>query len=140
MKCLSLVRTYFRDRLEFLGFEEWRDGFNFENIPSTLLDKSFHIESGDVAPTASNHQVHEFSSPIIIRVFLKGFLDPVEAIDSAFDSADDIMAEVLLPANRLGVNIKDVVPTNISVKPLSDQNDNSVLLELSFEGVTFNRF
>ena len=140
MSCLSLVRVYFRTRMESLGYVEWRDGFNFENIPSTLLDRSFHIESGDVVPTASSHQVHEFSSPVTIRVYLKGFLDPVEAIDNAFDSADDIMMEILLPSNRIGLNVKDIVPTNISVKPLSDQNDNSVLLELSFEGVTFNRF
>jgi hypothetical protein len=126
--------------METLGYEEWRDGFNFENIPSTLLDKSFHIESGDVVPTTSNHQLHEFSSPIVIRVYLKGFLDPVEAIDNAYDTADDILAEILLPSNRLGTNVKDIVPTNISVKPLNDQNDNSVLLELSFEGITFNRF
>lgn len=138
--CLAQVRTYFRNRMEALGYEEWRDGFNKDNIPSTLLDRVFHLESGDIAPTASNHQVHAFSSPITIRVYLKGFLDPASAIDTALESADLILDEILLPSNRLGTETKDVVPSSISVNPLTDNNDNSVLLELGFEAKTFKRF
>lgn len=138
--CLAQARIYFRNRMETLGYSEWRDGFNKDNIPSTLLDQVFHLESGEIAPTASNHQVHEFSSPIVVRVFLKGFLDPATAIDNALETADTILEEILLPSNRLGTEVKDVIPIGISVNPLSDSNDNAVLLELNFEAKTFKRF
>lgn len=138
--CLADVRIYIRNRMETLGYEEWRDGFNVENIPSTMLERSFHIESGDIAPTASNHQVHQFISPLIVRVYLKGYHDPVEAIDQAMETAEEILEDILLPSNRLGTEVKDVTPTNISVKPLNDQNDNAVILELGFDATTLKRF
>jgi hypothetical protein len=126
------VRPYFRTRMETLGYEEWSDGFNNENIPETLLERVFHLESGEIAPTASNHQVHE--------VYLRGFNNPVEAIDNAYVVAETILADILLPANRFGTCIKDVEPGAISAKPLSDRNDNSVILEMSFVAKTFMKF
>jgi len=134
------VRTYFRAQMDTTGYEEWRDGFNTENIPSTLLDRSYHIESGVITATTSNHQVHEFNCPVTVRVYLKGFLDPVTAIDDAYVVAETILGVLLLPADRLGTCVKDVVPINITVSPLTQQNDNSVIVQLDFEAITFIRF
>lgn len=134
------VRPYFRTKLESLGFVEWRTEFNVENIPRTLLTKSYHIESGIIAPTASNHQVHKFNCPIVIRVFLKGYLDPASAIDDAYISAQSILSAILPPAQRLNATVNDVVPTSIAVNPLNDANDNSVILEIGFDAVTFIKY
>ncbi len=136
---LSDVRAYFRTSMESLGYNEWRDGFNAENIPSTLLDNSFHIVSGDITPTV-NHQGHEFDCPITIRIFKKGFLDPVSAIDESYIDVETIYAEILSPANRLTVDVHDVVPTGISVNPLTLQNDNAAVVEINFNAKTFMRF
>jgi hypothetical protein len=40
---LTSVRPYFRTHCNALGFTEWMDGFNIENIPSTLIDMAYHI-------------------------------------------------------------------------------------------------
>jgi hypothetical protein len=137
---LTSVRSYFRTAMETLGYVEWRDGFTNDNIPSTLLTNSFHIESGDLAPTASNHQVYEFDCPITIRVYLKGYLDPVSAIDDAYTVVEDIYSEILLPSARLGSAIQDVVPAAVKVSPLTLQNDNAVLVEINFNAKTFLGF
>lgn len=134
------VRSYFRTHLDSVGFSEWTDGFNTENIPGTLLDRSYHIESGVISSTASNHQAHLFICPITIRVFYKGFVDTQGAIDDAYVDATSILAEVLLPANRLGSSLQDVVPSSISVTPLSSTNDNSLILQMEFEVKTYIKF
>jgi|CXWL01.1.fsa_nt_gi hypothetical protein len=134
------IRSYFRTHLDAVGFTEWTDGFNVENIPSTILDNSYHIENGVIASTASNHQAHLFRCPVTIRVFYKGFADPASAIDNAYVGAESILAEVLLPSNRLGSSLQDVIPINISVTPLSNTNDNSVILQIEFEVLTFMKF
>lgn len=125
--------------MESLGYSEWRDGFNSENIPSSLLDNSFHIVSGDVSPTV-NHQGHEFECPITIRIFKKGFLDPVSAIDDSYVDVETIYAEILSPSNRLGSSVHDIVPTGISVSPLTLQNDNAAVIDIQFNAKTFMRF
>lgn len=137
---LSDIRSYFRTHMEALDYVEWRDGFNAENIPSTLLNNSFHIESGDVTPTVSNHQVYEFDCPVTVRIFLKGYLDPVSAIDDSYASVEDIYSELLLPSSRLTTAVKDIVPTAVRVSPLTLQNDNAVLVEIDFNAKTFMSF
>lgn len=137
---IANVRQYFRDRMDAIGYVEWTDGFNVENIPSTVLDQSYHVESGQISATTANHQPHRFDCPIVLRVFFKGFNDPIRAIDDAYGYAEDILAEVLLPSNRLSNDIHDVQPVSIAVNPLTQQNDNSVILEINFLAITFMRF
>jgi len=137
---LTDARSYLRDRLEALGYEEWRDGFNIENIPSTRLSDAFHIESGSVDSAASSHQPHSFNCNFTLRVWLNGYLDLAEAIDDAYEKAEAIYAEILLPANRLSSTIQDVVPNSFSVTPLAESNDNTVQLEFSFLLKTFINF
>jgi hypothetical protein len=137
---ISDVRQYFRDRMSALNYSEWRDGFNIENVPSSILEGTYHIESGEIASTASNHQIHTFECPIILRIFIKGFNDPIQAIDDAFDTSEDVLAEILLPSNRLDEAIKDVVPDSINVEPLSTSNDNSMILVMTFTCITIMKF
>jgi hypothetical protein len=126
--------------MEALGYIEWRDGFNTEDIPATLIDNSFHIESGEIAPTASSHQVYEFDCPVTIRVYLKGFLDPVSAIDDAYTAVEAIYSGLLLSSNRHGTTVQDVKPLSLKVSPLTLQNDNAVLVEINFNAKTFMGF
>lgn len=141
MSYLTSSRSYFRSRLNSLGYKEWTDGFNVENIPKSLLDGSYHISSGSVSPTPSNHQVHEFVSDVLIRVYLKGYRDPAQAIDKAFEKAELVLGAVLLPSMRLAQDcIKDIEPGVIDVEALSASNDNSVILNMNFSVKTFNKF
>ncbi len=134
---LTDVRAYFRTRMNALNFKEWPDGFNFENIPSNILDKSFHIQSDTITPDAVNMTTYDFSSPVTLRLFVKGFRNPAQAIDDAIVFYESILCEVLDPANRLGTLIQNVTPGSTSILPLSDNNDNAVILEMEFTARVF---
>jgi len=129
---ISNVRSFYRTQLETLGFDEWTDGFNFENIPSTILDKSFHI---DVEPSTGgviNQHAQNVDMPVIIRVFRKGFRDPSNGIDLALLDVETIICAILAPSVRLSSDIKNVVLEGFSVNPLADSNDNAIMVEINF--------
>ncbi len=134
---LTDVRPYFRTRMVSLGFKEWPDGFNFENIPSNILDQVFHIQSDTITPDTTNMTNYDISSPVTLRLFIKGFRDPAQAIDNAISSYETILCDVLKPANRLGTLIQNVSPGSTSILPLSDNNDNAVILEMEFTARVF---
>ena len=130
---LGGVRGYFRTHLDAVGLSEWRDGFNFENIPANILDRAYHIEVGTTTTGPANQMHYTFQMPITVRVFLKGFRDPSQSIDDALDLANTIYAEVLDAANRLQTaGLKDIRPTSVFPQPLQLTNDNAVILELGF--------
>lgn len=134
---LTDVRSYFRTRMNALSFKEWPDGFNFENIPKNIINKTFHIQSDTITPDATNMTTYDFSSPVILRLFIKGFRDPAQAIDDAIGFYEEILCEVLDPANRLGTLIQNISPGPTSILPLSDNNDNAVILEMEFTARVF---
>jgi len=130
---LVSVRQYFRDRMDSLSYSEWTDGFNFVNIPSTILNRSYHLEVGTISSNAANQHVHEFSYPITLRLFLKGYRDPSAAIDDSIVEIESIYSNVLSPTNRYSISIKDVVPNSVSVIPLDASNDNSIIVQFEFD-------
>jgi hypothetical protein len=124
-----------------LGFQEWKDGFAVDNIPRTLLNGSYHIETNSVSPTRPNQQLITFEMTTIVRVHFKGYRTPADAIDKSFTEAERILADILQPANKLqGPCVKDVYLSGLSVLPLGATNDNAVILELTFNAVTFGKF
>ena len=127
----ATVRPFLRNQFESLGFREWNDGFNFANIPSNLLDKSFHIESGPRSGGPANQIDHDFSYPVVIRVFKKGFRYPGDALDDADATIDTVYGAVLNPVNSLGTDIKDIVPDTVSTIQLGPTNDNAIIIEFN---------
>lgn len=135
MAGFASCRSYFRTRMVALGYREWTDGFNFDNIPSTLLsrNKMFHIES----PSASRSDAFDMESQdvdqdIILRIFLKGYRDPASAIDNAMTAKDTILEDILASENRLGATVKNVYYNNSQINPIDESNDNALVLEISF--------
>jgi hypothetical protein len=131
---LSLVRPFIRTRLNELGFQEWPDGFNTENIPETLLDKAYHIAT----PSADFGTLNHHDQPIDLRqelsIFRKGFRDPAEAIDTIIGDCEDIVCDLLDPENRFDGHL-NIVFRGFTIEPLNDENDNSVKAVLSFDVV-----
>ena len=129
---ISSVRPYFRARMKALNFKEHKDGFNFNNVPSTLQDKTFHIDSGDLTIGSANQLTHEIDYKVTVRVYKRGFRDPNAALDAVDQTTETILTEILKPSNRLGTDIKDVVPDAIRKVPLDNSNDNAIILEMDF--------
>lgn len=141
MSFLTSVRPFFRTRLNGLGFSEWKDGFQSDNIPRSLLDGAYHIESGLVTPTAPNQQLSVFDSEVVVRVFFKGFRSPADAIDKALEKAEVILSDILQPDVKHSLTcIKDIRSEQITVEPLAATNDNSVILTMNFTAVTYGKF
>lgn len=129
---VTLVRPFYKNRLEILGFTQWTDGFNFQNIPSTILDKAFHVELNPAIGGAITQHVQNLTMPATIRVFRKGFRNVSEGIDLAMQDVENIICDILAPSVRLGSGIKNVVLDGFSVNPLDDSNDNAIMVELEF--------
>ena len=126
------VRPFFRTRLKALGFKEHFDAFDTDNVPSTLLDKSFFMSSGGVQGSESDHQVHNFSYPMKVVVFKKGFGKPVQARDDAETIVDTILSDLISPAVRLGTVLKDIVPVRYEISAVSESDDKDIVIEFEF--------
>ena len=130
------LRSYFEARMKTVDpdLRQWKDAFNIENIPSTILDKSWHVNFGPFSYIGTAHTCLSFTCPVTLQVFLKGYREPKEAVDSAMKFADAIVKESCKPTNRLNQpNIKNVLPNLISIRELAQANDNCAVLELIFE-------
>lgn len=138
---LGGFRAFFRTRLDSLGYREWADGFNRSNIPSTVIDRAYFIQAGRVLSRPSNQLHHSFNYPVRIYLHLKGFRDPSAAIDQGLAEAQTILDDILSPSVRLQSDgLKDVRPSSVEVFPISESNDNAVVVEIEFEGVLIFKF
>jgi hypothetical protein len=127
------VRSYFRTHLNALKFNEWKDAFNVENIPSTIISGSYHIS----APQGSRRDAYDPTSQdveaeVVIRIARKGLKTPADAIDQCTKDLDAILARVLLASNRLGCDLKNIYYEGHSIDQLSATNDNVAVLEITF--------
>lgn len=132
MSGFSQIRPYFRSKLKELGFREWVEAFNYENIPSTILDRGFHIDTptgGRRGPYDQNSQ--EIEHDCIVRVFFKGHRNPSAAVDVAMASYGDILRSCL-SSDRLGLGVKNIYLADVNLRPYAPSNDNLVLLEITF--------
>lgn len=132
------IKPYFKERLENLNYREWEDGFNFENIPSNLLDRSFHIYVNFGNGVRLNMQAQEIDITVELRVFFKGYRNISEGIDRAIEGIEDIIVEVVKSENRLENNntFKNVLLNGFFINPLNNTNDNSILVDSTFTVTT----
>lgn len=131
---ISSVKPYARARLDALGYREWIDGFNFENIPPTLFDEAYHIELGQGRGLQNNQDHQIIEMPFTVRLFLRGFLQPRDRIDEATVIADSIIASFIAPLNRLTQtpSLKNIRFDSVIIEPLAASNDNSLIVRLEF--------
>lgn len=130
---LEAIRPYFREHMNALKFKEHKDAFNYDNIPNSIINKSYHIDT----PTGGRRGIYtNGSQPIehdcVIRVFFKGYRYPALAVDEAMEAYGNILDRVLDAENRLGADIKNIYLNDVSIKPYAASNDNLVLLEITF--------
>lgn len=117
-----------------LNHKEHKDGFNFDNIPETIFNRAYHIESGPMPGNDQNQTALDANADVTIRLFLKGFRDPAAAIDSGISFGQAALCDIIDPKNANGVTvgIKNVDFNNMLVTPAAVSNDNSVVVEMDF--------
>lgn len=134
---MILIRKYFVDRCKAIGLTEWTDAFNYENIPSNLINYSFFIESPvfEGVKAISNYD-QEINCRVEVKFFIKGYRTPKEAMDKAIEKSEALLKEVLKPTNRLGQCLKNVVFNSVNVEPFAGSNDNLIMVTASFTAFT----
>lgn len=130
---ISGARSYISARILEIDsdFEEWEDGFNKDNIPSSLMDKSFFIEYALETPTQENTFIIDTTSATL-TLFFKGFRNIKEALDSSMDLADTIRINVLSKAKIATGNYLNIINLSLVPSPIDESNDNSIAIEMTF--------
>lgn len=129
------VKPYFQARMKATDADlnEWQDAFDVNNIPATVIDKAWHIRVGTMSYQGSKHECLAFGVPVDLKVCLKGYRSPYEAVDNAHGLADAIIKECCKSTTSLNqANIKNVIPNLVNVREIGPSNDNLVVLEISF--------
>jgi predicted acylesterase/phospholipase RssA len=130
---VALIKPYFASKLIALGYEEWPDGFGDDNIPSTLLDRSFHQRFLSCDSRSINQESFEMVVNHQMKVFFKGFNTPANAIDEGLVRCQTIVASVLNFADYTDAGIKGLFFDSFTVDPFDEvQNDNIIVGTLNF--------
>ena len=136
---LGGVRDFFRTTLNALGLKEWPDGFNIENIPATILDGAYHLDSGRITVTnmGVNGTAYECEYPVTLKVLSKGFRDSGKAIDAAIDKAQSVISGIVGAVDDLDQTkgLKHVHPQDIQTQPLQISNTHAVICTMTFNAV-----
>lgn len=131
---LTAVRPYFTAQLTALGFTEWKDGFQDDNIPATLLDRSFFQLITNVSGTQTNNDNIEVSTQVEVRCYFKGYNDPFAAYDEAILKSEEVIKSCVNISSQVGTALKGVYLSTMNLEPLEiDNNDNVVRSVLVFE-------
>ena len=137
---LTNIKSLFRTRLEGQSFEEWEDAFNVENIPSNILDKAFHIQIGVITGDILNGENQTLTTELVLSMMFKGFRSPSEGVDTALQDGENVIIDICDPMVRLGTNVKNVKFLNMTVDPIADTNDNSIIVRQNYEVTTVLQF
>lgn len=136
---ITLVKPYFSSKLTTAGFEEWLDGFGEDNIPSTLLDKAFHQRIISVDGRGVNQETIEFLVLHEVKVFFKGFDDPMQAIDQSLVDCQDLITSIVNFKDVADSNIKGIYFDSLSIDPMDAVvNDNIIIARLRFSVRVYN--
>lgn len=136
---LDLIRPYFRAQVSSLGFEEWPDGYGDDNIPATILDRSFHQRVISVDGRAVNQETIEYMTTHSVKVFFKGFNDPSSAIDQGILDAQSIIVKCMKLSDYTTAGLKGIFFDSMTVDPYDETaNDNIIVATIIFNIRVFN--
>jgi hypothetical protein len=105
---LTAIRPYFTARLTDAGFTEWEDAFQDDNIPSTLLDRSFFQLITNASGVQTNNNSIEVTTLVEVRCFFKGYNTPRVAYEEAIAKSEEVIKACVSVVNQDGTALKGV--------------------------------
>ena len=134
---IATALNYAQARMEALGYEEWEDDFNHENIPQNKLEDVYQIEVGSISGGQQNQYDLEILVPLKVYFFVAPKRDVLANRDSALSALDTLVAAFVLGSNRLayGSGLKDVRFKNAALEKLADSNDNGMKVTAEFDAL-----
>lgn len=134
---LSAVREYFAEHALALGYRKHSDGFATDNIPSTKLNRAFHVEAFNFTGSPQNQMDLELRAPATVRLYFKAHKNVDDGIAVATDGGEVYLERALKASNRLGVRIKNILLNGMVIEPHAETNDNVVVCRLEFTAIVF---
>ena len=132
----SQIRTYFNGEIETVlpDMREWRDAFNVENIPRTLLDTYYHLDIRSGASSSANDATVQDRMLVALKIWKKGSNDIATTQDELWDLAFCIRQGLINPRNvhTFDRDIQAVENLSMNAQPIDLTNDNVVEIQLEF--------
>lgn len=136
---VTFIKPYVVSKLSGLGYTEWSDAFGEDNLPSTLIDKSFHYRVVSLDGRGINQETIEFNLLFEIKLYFKGFNDPGSALDLSLADSQTIISELLNIADLDTAQIKGLFFDSMTLDPLDDAlNDNIIVASIRFNAKVFS--
>jgi hypothetical protein len=128
------VLPYFRTAINTLNHTEWKDAFSDDNIPSTLIDRSYHLLLTDSSTIKQNQDLIEINQPISVKLYVKGYRNTSDGRDRAIGYQEALIKEILETDRRAASysGIKNVLYLGGGLEELSQDNDNLIRVTLNF--------
>lgn len=136
---VTVIKPYITGKLAGLGYTEWQDAFGEDNLPSTLIDKSFHYKTASVSGTSFNQETIEYNVVVEVKIYFKGFNSTGSALDQSLADCEVVIADVQNVADVATAQIKGLFFDSMTLDPLDEAlNDNIIVATLIFNARVFN--
>lgn len=132
---LTSVLPYFRSVMTTsLNHKEWKEAFADDNIPSTIIDRSYHLLLGDTSNIKQNQDLIEITQPVSVKLYVKGYRNTSDGRDRAVEYQEAIIKEALETDRRATTysGIKNVIYQGGGLTELAVDNDNLIRVTLNF--------
>jgi hypothetical protein len=111
------------------SLKEWKDVFNSENIPESIIDDSYHVSFGAASYTRDDQWI-ESDLPVEISLFKKGFRQVQDAHDAIYDKAILINLNLSDIASYNSTFVRNYFPISITPE-FYTSNDNLIIIKIS---------
>lgn len=134
---LSKIRDYLDSRINALnlGLTKWDDGFNADNIPSSIINKSYHV-AYSFPSVEQNQATQNYITDIEIKFFFKAFRSVSDQIDDSYDLVNTIAKNLTSIEEIESYRSTDdfpiqVITVNSIINEQLFNNDNAIIVTLN---------
>lgn len=121
---------YIIQRLEALGFDEFKGEFNEDNMPRSFRDRQFHLRYETASPGAIDQFVQQVDIPVKVYI---GFSLSRDSDDKKqiLERSEEIICELGKTVNLTNSGVIRCIFTGLSMEQ-PDENRRFVLLNMEF--------
>ena len=126
------LRQFFIDRIVECdsSLKEWKDAFNIDNIPESIIDNSFHIAIDEIVTTEDDSSVTDQVN-IAVTLFKKGFRETQTAHDEVLDKAISIRLNAISVSRYNQTIVRNVQATTTTATDM-ETNDNLTIVVTNY--------
>ena len=130
---ISLIKPYFTQQLNALGLTEWTDAFGEDNLPSTVVDRSYHQRVVTVSGTSINQETLEYLVNHELKIYFKSFNDTDLGVDNALIESESVIVKCCNLPDYSTAGLKGVFLDSMDVSPFDNEvNDNLMVATIQF--------